>query len=83
MINFIFTLSWPFLTYFGLKCSHNGIVLYFGFFFYFFEILYFESGRNETELLFSHILGFFQPIWAQNEAIMVSFSFLNFFSIFF
>ena len=48
-IIFIFYLSHPSPSYFGLKCSHNGIVLYFEFFYYFFEIMYFASGRNETE----------------------------------
>ena len=48
-IIFIFYLSHPFPSFFGFKCSHNGIVLYFEFFYYIFEIMYFASGRNKTE----------------------------------
>ena len=42
-INFIFSLSHPSPTYFGLKWIHNGI---FEFFCYFFGIFYCGSGRN-------------------------------------
>ena len=48
-IIFIFSLSQPFPTYFGLELSRNGIFQFFEFFFYFFEIFPCPSGRNETE----------------------------------
>ena len=43
-IIFIFSLSHPFPSNFGLKCSHNGIVLYFEFFFYIFLNFVFRVG---------------------------------------
>ena len=60
------------------------VLNFFEFFCYFFGIFYYALGRNETErqdLLFL-FLGIFQPILALNEAIMVFFSFLNFFEFF-
>ena len=81
-IIFIFSLSWPFPNYFGLKWCHNGIV---EFFCYLFEIFYFALGWNETErqYLFSFFLGLFHPILALNEATMVFSNFLIFFCNFF
>ena len=84
-IIFIFSLSQPFPTYFGLERSRNSIFQFFEFFCYFYGIFYYESGRNETEqqFLFSLFLCIFQQILAWNDAIMVFFNFLNFFTIFF
>ena len=83
-IIFILSLCQPFPTYFGLKWSQNGIFWFFDSFFSFFGIFYFLSGKNGTKrkFLFFHFLGFFQPIFAWNEAITVSFNSLNFFAIF-
>ena len=82
-IIFIFSLSHPFPTYFGLKWRHNGF--FFPFFEFFLQIFYYASDWKETErqFLFSPFLGLFQPILAWNEAIMVFFSLLNFFAFFF
>ena len=84
-IIFIFSLSRPFPTYFGLKWSHNGIFWFFNFFFSFFGIFYYPSSWNGTErqFLFSLFLGLFKPILAWREAITGFFNFLNFFAIFF
>ena len=81
-IFFIFSLSQPFPTYFGLKWSHKGV---FEFFCYFFGIFDFASGRDETKryFIFSLFLSLFQPILVSIEAIKVLFNFLNFFAIFF
>ena len=49
-ITFIFSLSYPFPTFFGFKWSHNGIFYFFQFFCYFFGIFYYASGRNEVEI---------------------------------
>ena len=46
---FIFSLSRPFPSYFGLKWSHNGIFYFIEFFCYFFLIFSSASGRNETK----------------------------------
>ena len=56
---------------------------FFEFFCYFFGIIYYALGRNETErqYLFSFFLGLFQPIPALNDAILAFFNFLNFFAI--
>ena len=80
-IFFIFSLSQPFPTYFGLKWSHKGV---FKFFCYFFGIFYYASGRDETKryFLFSLFLSLFQPILVSVEAIKVFYNFLNFFAIF-
>ena len=80
-IFFIFSLSQPFPTYFGLKWCHKGV---FKFFCYFFGIFYYASGRDETKryFLFSLFLSLFQPILVSIEAIKVFFNFLNFFAIF-
>ena len=48
LIIFIFSLSRPFPTYFGLKWGRNGIFRFFEFYCYFFGILNYASGRNET-----------------------------------
>ena len=52
------------------------LFIFFEFFCYFYGILYYALGRNETERqdLLSLFLGIFQPILALNEAIMVFFS---------
>ena len=57
----------------------------FWFFFSFFGIFYYLSGKNgmERQFLFFLSLGFFQPILAWNEVITVSFNLLNFFAILF
>ena len=77
----IFFLSRPFPTYFGYKWSHTGIFYFFAIFFGNFN---YAPGTDRTKLqfLFSPFLIFFQPILARNGAIMVFFSFLNFFVIF-
>ena len=49
MIVFIFPVSQSIPTYYGLKWSHNGILKFSEFFFLFFWIFYYESGRNEME----------------------------------
>ena len=84
MIIFIFSLSHPFATYFGLKCGHNGIFQLFEWFCYFFGIFYYTSCRNGTDrrFLFFLFLGIFHPILTWNEVIMVYFNFLNFIAIF-
>ena len=58
---------------------------FFEYFCYFFGILYYALGMNETEqqYLRSFFLGLFQPVLALNEAILAFFNFLNFFAIFF
>ena len=48
-IIFILSHSHPFPTYFCQKCCHIFSFLYFEFFGYFFEILNYALGRNETE----------------------------------
>ena len=48
-IIFILSHSHPFPTYFRQKCCHIFSFLYFEFWGYFFEILYYALGRNETE----------------------------------
>ena len=49
-IIFIFSLSQPLLTYFGLKWGSNGIFLIFWIFLlFFFGIFYYTSGTNGTE----------------------------------
>ena len=60
------------------------LFIFFEFFCYFYGILYYALGRNETERqdLLSLFLGIFQPILALNEAIMVFFNFLKFFQFF-
>ena len=84
MILFIFALSHPFPTYFGLKWSHKGVFEFFWIFLLFFGIFYYSSGKDETKryFLFSLFLILFQPILVSNEAIKVFFNFLNFFAIF-
>ena len=81
---FIFSIPRPFPTYFCLELIHSGIFLFFNFFFSFFGIFYYLSGKNgsERQFLFFLFLGLFQSILAWNEAITVSFNFLNFFAIF-
>ena len=82
-IIFIFYISNPFPTYFGLKWTIMVLLLFFELFYYFYGIFYYALGRNETErkYLFSFFLNLFQPILALNEAILAFFNFLNFFGI--
>ena len=47
-IIFIFSLSQPFPTYFGLEWSRNVIFQFFEFFCYFFGIFYYGSSKNES-----------------------------------
>ena len=81
---FIFSISRHFPTYFGIKWSHNCIFWFFLFFFSFFGIFYYPSGWKgmERQFLFFLFHGISQPILAWNEAIMVFFNFLIFFSLF-
>ena len=51
-IFYIFSLSQPFPTYFGLKRSYDGIFKIFEFFCYYFGTFYYGSGRNTTERFF-------------------------------
>ena len=63
---FIFALSRPFPTYFGLKRSHNGVFLFFEFFTIFFElslIPWVGTKRNDN-FLFSLFFSLFKPILA-------------------
>ena len=48
-IVFIFSLSWRFPLYFGLKLSHNSIFLIFRFCLLFVWNFYFSLGRNEKK----------------------------------
>ena len=81
---FFLSHSHPFPNNFRQKCWNIGIFLYFEFFGYFFEILYYALSRNETERKFLfyliHIL--LEPILAWNVAILVFFYFLNFLAVF-
>ena len=85
-IIFIFHISHPFPTYFGLKWT---IIVFIFFSFDFFTIFreFSITHRVETKqndnFLFSIFLSLFQPILAWNEARMVFFNFFNFFAIFF
>ena len=86
-IIFIFHISHPFPTYFGLKWT---IIVFLFFFFVFFTIFmqFYITHRVGTEqkgtiIFVSLFLIFFQPIFAWNEFLMVFFNFLNFFGIFF
>ena len=83
-IIFIFHISHPFPTYFGLKWT---IIVFF--FFEFFTIFmefsithWVGTERNGTIIFISLFLIFFQPILAWNKFLMVFFNFLNFFVIF-
>ena len=83
--NFYFLHSSAFSNLFWLGMKPQRYFLIFWFFFSFFGIFYYLSGKNgtEREFLFFHFLGLFQPIFAWNEAIMLSFNLLNFFAILF
>ena len=86
-IIFIFSLSQPLPTYFGLKWGSNGIVLIFWIFLLFFFMVFSITHRvgkeqNGTIIFVSLFLIFFRPILAWNEFLMVFFNFLNFFVIF-
>ena len=81
---FIFSLSRPFPTYFGLERSYDSVFWFFEFYCYFFGIFYYESGRSTSErFFFSLNLSLSQPILARKEAMIVFSNFLNFFAIFF
>ena len=82
MIIFIFHISHPFPTYFGLKWTIIVFLLFFEFFTIFMEFSITHrvgTERNGMLIFISLFLIFFQPILAWNEFIMV---FLNFFVIF-
>ena len=85
-IIFVFTFSHLFQTYFGLKRIHNCILYFFEFFWYFFGIFYFESGRNGTErndnfyfLSFSTFSNLFRLKWSHNGIFFIFWIFLLFF----
>ena len=81
MIFFIFSLSWPLLTYFGLKRSYDSVFKFFQFFcFYFLEFSIpgqVGTHRNDFLFLFSLFLGISEPILDWKEAMMVFYNFLN------
>ena len=83
-IIFIFSLSQPFPSYFGLKRSYDGDFKFFEIFCHFFRIFYSGSGRNPSErlFLFSFYLSVSHPILAWKEAMTVFSNFLNFVTIF-
>ena len=83
--NFYFRSFSSFSNLFGCKKSHNGVFLFFEFFYNFFWIISYASCRNETKrlFLFSLFFGLFHPVLAWNEAVMVFLNFYNFFAIFF
>ena len=66
---FIYSLSRPFQTYFGLKRSHNRVFLFFEFFCYFFFIISYSSDRNETKrndnFYFLYFSAFSNPFWLE------------------
>ena len=80
----IFSLSHPFLTYFGLKWSHNSIFLFFWQFLLFFWNFLLRVGleRNVTMIFIFSLSQPFTTYCGKNEAIMVFFNLLHFFSIF-
>ena len=84
MISFIFSLSWLFATYLGLKRSHNIFFLFFEFFCYFHGIFFFESGRNTSEGFFFYFLSFsaFAILFCLKRSYDGVSNFLNFFAIF-
>ena len=83
--NFYFLHSSALFNLFSLGMKPQWYFLIFWFFFSFFGIFYYLSGKNgmERKFLFFHFLCLFQPIFAWNDAITVSFNLLNFFAIFF
>ena len=69
-IIFIFSVSHPLSTDFGLKWSHNGIFsLFFEFYCYFFGIFHNASARNETKrndnFYFLSFLAFSKLFWLE------------------
>ena len=81
MIIFIFSLSYHFPTYFGLKWIRNGIFLIFFVIFMEFSITQRVGTKQNNNFYFCSFSDFTnQNAWS--EAIMVSFNFLNFFAIF-
>ena len=83
--NFYFLLSSAFSNLFWFGMKPQWYFLIFWFFFSFFGIFYYLSGKNgkERKFLFCLFFGLFQPIFAWNEAITVSFNLLNSFPILF
>ena len=86
-IIFIFSLSQPLPTYFGLKWGSNGIFLKFLIFLLFcFGILYYTSGRNGTErndnFYFLSFPTFSSLLWLKMKPQWYFFDSLNFFAIF-
>ena len=84
-IIFIFHISHPFPTYFGLKWTIIVFRLFFEFFTMFMEFSITHrvgTERNGTIIFISLFLIYFQPILAWNKFIMVFFNFLNCFVIF-
>ena len=81
---FIFSLSPPFPTYFGLERSYDGVFKIFEFFHYFCRIFYYGSGRHTSERFFLCFLflGHSKPILSWKEAMMVFYNFFNFSAIF-
>ena len=80
----IFSLSWPFHTYFAWK---KAIMVFLNFLNFFtilleFSITRWERNGMEWQFLFSLFLCVLQPILAWNGAKMVFFNFLNVFAIF-
>ena len=83
--DFFFLNSSAFSNLFWLGMKPQWYFLIFWFFFSFFGIFYYPSGKNGTErkFLFSLFLVLFKPILGWKEAITGFFNFLNFFAIFF
>ena len=82
-IIFIFYISHPFPSYFGLKWTIIVFVLFFEFFTIFMEFSITHrvgTELNGTIIFISLFLIFFQPILAWIEFIMVFLNFLNFFA---
>ena len=84
MTIFIFSLSHHFPAYFWLEMNQKWHFFHFSIFLLFFWIFSFATGRNATERYFLYSLfpGIFHRILAWYEALVVFFSFLNFFAIF-
>ena len=86
-IIFIFSLSQPLPTYFGLKWGSNGIFLIFwNFLLFFFGIFYYTSGRNGTErndnLYFLSFSVFSNLFWLEMKPQWYFLIFFNFFALF-
>ena len=81
---FFFSHSQPVPYCFGLKWSHNDGFFNFCIFLIFFWNSLFRAELEwiRTRIFFSHILNLSRLVLAWKEAIMMFFSFLNFFAIF-